>query len=134
MVTDLVKRLQSVTTQLERHVHPAAHPIYHLISGYLIQAAASDGTTGLQLRRSLDDYFFTHLQSSGTKDTGQVLWRHFKAYHPQQDPKIFMVDQLWMWILDDSKCQALYRMLYMLNHIQRDNHHLFTTELGRMGI
>lgn len=99
MISNYIKALKRLPRR-QGHNSSAAHPAEQLISGYF-QNTASDRIAGLQPRRSLDDYFFTHLQGSGMKDTSQVLWRFFNFRG--QEPKIFMVDQLWMWILDDSK-------------------------------
>jgi hypothetical protein len=56
----------------------------------------------LQLRRTLDQYFYTHLWSTYERDTDQVVLR-YTAADPGMEPKIFMVDQLWLWILNGGK-------------------------------
>lgn len=53
----------------------------------------------LQLRRTLDQYFYTHLPSTYERDTDQVVFRYTDKV-PGMDPKIFMVDQLWLWVLN----------------------------------
>ncbi|KAI9642366.1 hypothetical protein NHQ30_009170 [Ciborinia camelliae] len=58
----------------------------------------------LQLRRTLDQYFYTHLEISGsasssTRDNDQVVYRFTKD---SCEPKMFMVDQLWLWIINDD--------------------------------
>lgn len=113
MVTNCIMRSEALRTASARHILPTIHPLEQLIGGYLAQGSTSEGIVGLQVRRSLDDYFFTHRQGSGTKDAGQVLWRFSKRIHPGRDPNIFMVDQLWMWILDESKSLYLHFLFWI---------------------
>ena len=56
----------------------------------------------LQLRRTLDQYFYTHLASTHERDTDQVVLRYTQE-EAGIEPKIFMVDQLWMWVLNGGK-------------------------------
>jgi hypothetical protein len=72
----------------------------------LIKAYSLSNTPGqlppLQLRRTLDQYFYTHLLSTYERDTDQVVLRY--TWNSQvMEPKIFMVDQLWLWILNGGK-------------------------------
>lgn len=50
----------------------------------------------LQPRRTLDQYFYSHLDNTAHRDKDQVVYR----YTESEDPKIFMVDQMWMWIIN----------------------------------
>jgi hypothetical protein len=72
----------------------------------LIKAYSLSNTPGqlppLQLRRTLDQYFYTHLLSTYERDTDQVVLRYTRD-SPTMEPKIFMVDQLWLWVLNGSK-------------------------------
>lgn len=74
-----------------------------LITGYLAYSK-DHAIPPLQLRRTLDQYFYTHLKDTSRRDSDQVVYRHTKLV---LEPKIFMVDQLWLWILDDGNklCQ-----------------------------
>jgi len=56
----------------------------------------------LQLRRTLDQYFYTHLASTYERDMDQVVLRYTQE-GAGVEPKIFMVDQLWLWILNGGK-------------------------------
>jgi hypothetical protein len=71
----------------------------------------------LHPRRTLDQAYYGALRSTGTRDRDQVVYR---GTYPQphecegkatcdqckedirQTPRIIMVDQLWLWILDES--------------------------------
>lgn len=76
----------------------------------------------LHVRRTLDQYYFITQGSTSTRDRDQVVYRGTKPVElPETDepdeatkadtkkqklPKgvrrLVMVDQLWLWILDDS--------------------------------
>jgi hypothetical protein len=71
----------------------------HLIKGYLYRSV-NGKLPPLQPRRTLDEYFYTHLESTLERDQDQVVYRYTES-SPQ--PKIFMVDQLWLWILNEGK-------------------------------
>lgn len=75
----------------------------------------------LQPRRTLDQSYYGALRNTGTRDRDQVVYRGTtpQAHEcigmeacPQcnedirKTPRIIMVDQLWMWILDESKSIA----------------------------
>ncbi|EEH19036.2 hypothetical protein PABG_01355 [Paracoccidioides brasiliensis Pb03] len=70
----------------------------HLVKGYLLPSNPTDSS--LQLRRTLDQYFYTHLSTTAARDSSQVVFRYTERNSPE--PKIFMVDQLWLWILNDD--------------------------------
>jgi len=67
----------------------------------LIRAHLTTSTVSLHIRRTLDQSFYHNIDTQ-SRDTDQVVYRYQtkgKAEDPDVDPKIFMVDQLWMWIL-----------------------------------
>jgi hypothetical protein len=70
----------------------------NLIKAYLV-SSEDKPMPPLQLRRTLDQYFYTHLKNTSQRDSDQVVYKHTKLTF---EPKIFMVDQLWLWILDDG--------------------------------
>ncbi|PGH07632.1 hypothetical protein GX51_01641 [Blastomyces parvus] len=70
----------------------------HLVKGYLSPLNPADSP--LHLRRTLDQYFYTHLTNTAVRDSGQVVYRY--TAKNSTEPKIFMVDQLWLWILNDD--------------------------------
>lgn len=57
-------------------------------------------------RRTLDQYYFSTLKDTTPRDKDQVVYRETKTKPGENkhnhDPSIVMVDQLWLWILDDS--------------------------------
>jgi hypothetical protein len=72
----------------------------HLIQGYL--TPKSPGEAGaLQTRRTLDQYFYTHLDTRN-RDKDQVVYRYTRDVLRSQEPKLFMVDQLWIWVINQG--------------------------------
>jgi hypothetical protein len=91
------------TTQaIKRHQNPAEYrrgsvastaKDEFLIRGYL------NSSTDLHLRRTLDQ-FKHHSINTEKRDRDQVVFRFCKR--SKKEWKIFMVDQMWIWILGDS--------------------------------
>lgn len=53
----------------------------------------------VHIRRTLDQSYYWTLKDTSSRDRDQVVYRATK----DQNPRIVMVDQLWLWILDGSK-------------------------------
>jgi Mg2+ and Co2+ transporter CorA len=67
----------------------------------LIRAYLTTSAVSLHVRRTLDQSFYHNIDTQ-SRDTDQVVYRYQTRSKPEEadmDPKIFMVDQLWMWIL-----------------------------------
>ncbi|KAH7122661.1 hypothetical protein B0J11DRAFT_345204 [Dendryphion nanum] len=67
----------------------------------LIRAHLSSSTVSLHVRRTLDQFFYHNIDTQ-SRDQDQVVYRYQTKNKEQDDyvdPKIFMVDQLWMWVL-----------------------------------
>ncbi|KAK7227047.1 hypothetical protein V2G26_015050 [Clonostachys chloroleuca] len=80
-------------TQKERIPPPTKNLNEHLIRGYY-----KPGTVGVQPRRTLDQYIYADMETLTHRDDDQVVYRYTKE-NLSVGPKIFMVDQLWLWIL-----------------------------------
>ncbi|KAF3769592.1 hypothetical protein M406DRAFT_348789 [Cryphonectria parasitica EP155] len=52
----------------------------------------------LHPRRTLDQFFYHGIDTT-QRDSDQVVWRYCQKHREPEEPKLFMVDQLWMWIL-----------------------------------
>ncbi|RMZ85169.1 hypothetical protein DV738_g228, partial [Chaetothyriales sp. CBS 135597] len=78
------------------HPHKKLDKDECLIRGYLRHA------TDLHLRRTLDQ-FRHHNINTDKRDKDQVVYRYFLNGKgmSRRDPRIFMVDQLWMWTFDN---------------------------------
>ncbi|EME89136.1 uncharacterized protein MYCFIDRAFT_206237 [Pseudocercospora fijiensis CIRAD86] len=66
----------------------------------LIRAHLTKSSSFLHVRRTLDQFFYHNIDTH-SRDCDQVVYRFQKKNKKDEDvdPKIFMVDQLWMWIL-----------------------------------
>jgi hypothetical protein len=66
----------------------------------LIRAHLATSTVSLHVRRTLDQSFYHNIDTED-RDQDQVVYRYqIKGKNLNEcDPKIVMVDQLWMWIL-----------------------------------
>ncbi|KAK8037353.1 hypothetical protein PG991_000699 [Apiospora marii] len=95
------------STVQHEHQHMAADPakwpidgpglIYrHLIKRYL-NVSPDDEDMHLQLRRTLDQYLSPEIDTTG-RDQDQVVYRYMKDRY--KEPRLFMVDQLWFWIIN----------------------------------
>lgn len=69
-----------------RRTHLHSNPGESLLRGYFAE--------GMQPRRSLDQYRYADTRH---RDADQVITRHCAKHH--QLPKLFVVDQLWLWVL-----------------------------------
>ncbi|KAK1676416.1 hypothetical protein BDP55DRAFT_104084 [Colletotrichum godetiae] len=67
----------------------------------LIRGYFSSTTQGFQPRRTLDQYIYSHTESTPYRDNDQVIYRYTRS-HSFPEPLILMVDQLWLWILGDE--------------------------------
>ena len=59
----------------------------------------------LHIRRTLDQYYFATLDDTSQRDKDQVVYRGTKAGRSlhSRNTRVVMVDQLWLWILDESE-------------------------------
>jgi ankyrin repeat protein/Mg2+ and Co2+ transporter CorA len=68
----------------------------------LLRAHLRASNTSLHVRRTLDQFFYHNIDTQ-SRDCDQVVYRYQTRGRDQEDPridpKVFMVDQLWMWTL-----------------------------------
>ncbi|KAL3441678.1 hypothetical protein BJX65DRAFT_299579 [Aspergillus insuetus] len=68
----------------------------------LINAYMTPGGRGLHTRRSLDQFFYPNFDTK-FRDRDQVVYRYQESTGVgSDDPKLYMVDQLWIFILDSK--------------------------------
>ncbi|KAL2823400.1 amidase signature domain-containing protein [Aspergillus cavernicola] len=67
----------------------------------LLRAHLTSSTTSLHIRRTLDQFFYPNIDTQ-SRDQDQVVYRYQTQGSRTPEPKIFMVDQLWVWILGPS--------------------------------
>lgn len=66
----------------------------------LLRAHLTSSQLSLHIRRTLDQFFYHNIDTQD-RDCDQVVYRYQRKRADERnvDPKIFMVDQLWMWTL-----------------------------------
>lgn len=98
-----------------------------LVQGYH-GLQTSWNTPSLHIRRTLDQFFFHDLKdvNKGTPDDDvddQTIGRYQKLEFNAENPNILMVDQLWLWILDDGT-YLCYIFLCLTNGGRNNDHEL----------
>ena len=88
-MSNVIKRATSKTEQ----------PSICETSDEMLIHAYLHSTHNLQIRRTLDQFYY-HAISTDDRDVDQVIYRYTK--NKGREVKIFMVDQLWLWILNDD--------------------------------
>ena len=67
----------------------------------LVQAYLQS-THNLHIRRTLDQFFYHGIDTT-ERDVDQVVYRYLKDRNKER--KVFMVDQLWLWIIGKGLCR-----------------------------
>jgi ankyrin repeat protein len=97
---EAIKRAETLRSPLCRALGKAS-----TFDEMLIRAHLTSSTVSLHVRRTLDQSFYHNIDTE-SRDQDQVVYRYqLKGKNhddPDVDPKIVMVDQLWMWILGKS--------------------------------
>ncbi|KAL5121649.1 hypothetical protein ACEQ8H_000335 [Pleosporales sp. CAS-2024a] len=86
-----------------KHESRILKPVVQKASTYdemLLRAHLTSSQVSLHIRRTLDQFFYHNIDTR-SRDCDQVVYRYqCKSGHGEDvDPKIFMVDQLWLWTL-----------------------------------
>jgi hypothetical protein len=103
-----------------RPTNPLAKYLWHVAKLFQIIDEAADGRliedhlytpAPLHMRRTLEQFYYWTAEDTSRRDRDQVVCRSTR--HNGDDPdheavsRLVMVDQLWLWILDDSESIAL---------------------------
>lgn len=89
------------TSRRHRHQAHDVRPPTRNLHDYLIKGYFRAGGHGFQPRRTLDQYAYAGIVTTD-RDKDQVVHRYLERTKPSGEPKIFMTDQLWMWILGNG--------------------------------
>jgi len=96
-----VQRLKARDKSDSRVLKPAPQKA-QTFDEMLLRAHLGSSTVSLHVRRTLDQFFYHNIDTQ-SRDQDQVVYRYqCRGQSPEAlgiDPKIFMVDQLWMWVL-----------------------------------
>ncbi|KAL8777526.1 MAG: hypothetical protein Q9194_002504 [Teloschistes cf. exilis] len=90
MMSKAIKRASKDKPDLMLEPHQG-----HTCDEMLIQAYLRS-TPNLHIRRTLDQFYY-HAISTDSRDKDQVVYRYTRD--KKKEKKVFMVDQLWLWIL-----------------------------------
>jgi ankyrin repeat protein/Mg2+ and Co2+ transporter CorA len=99
---DAIARAESLKDR-NRHGSRIAPQLVRRASTYdemLLRAHLASSQVSLHVRRTLDQFFYHNIDTQ-SRDRDQVVYRYQckSARNAFVDPKVFMVDQLWMWVL-----------------------------------
>lgn len=94
--------------------HPLAKYLWHAAKLFQIIDEAADGRliedhlfddSPLHMRRTLEQFYYWTASDTTGRDKEQVVCRGTRAQNedPDATARLVMVDQLWLWILDESK-------------------------------
>jgi len=87
----------------------------------------------LHARRTLDQSYYWKLENTGKRDEDQVVYRGTKAGKSiYRTTRVVMVDQLWLYILDESKCphHCVSKSLGNLTSCFRYNNQFLSSAVG----
>ncbi|KAK0392707.1 hypothetical protein NLU13_2202 [Sarocladium strictum] len=93
--------------------HPLAKYFWHVAKLYQIIDEAADGRlvedhlfddSPLHMRRTLEQFYYWTAPDTTGRDKEQVVCRGTRAQNedPDATTRLVMVDQLWLWILDEN--------------------------------
>ena len=57
----------------------------------------------IHIRRTLDQFHYYTTDDTDFRDSDQVISRYLRRKFPDQPIPIVMVDQLWLWVVNNSK-------------------------------
>ena len=72
-------------------------------------------------RRTLDQSYYWKIDDTGPRDRDQVVYRATKTgKDTRKTTRVIMVDQLWLYILDDRKLFVLAPQYHTINYLRHD--------------
>lgn len=77
-----------------------------------LTSRSNDGQTlepSLHIRRTLDQSYFLNLNDTSQRDQDQVVYRATRGHGSLT--RVVMVDQLWLWVLDERESAYLFHAL-----------------------
>lgn len=74
-----------------------------LLKNYLY---VKEPVSPVHVRRTIDQFYYYMSEDTRERDSDQVISRHFRRKYPEKPVPIMMVDQLWLWILNDSMASS----------------------------
>jgi hypothetical protein len=85
------------TEQTAEQASKATEPDVVLLENYLFYEPP------MHIRRTLDQFHYYTTDDTDVRDSDQVISRYLRRKSPDKPVPIVMVDQLWLWVLNNSK-------------------------------
>jgi hypothetical protein len=75
-----------------------------LIAKYLEHGAYHENGGNLHVRRSLDQFYYDTQIQTDERDKDQIVFKYTRDNEKalKKKPVVMMVDQLWVWVLEDA--------------------------------
>lgn len=89
---------------------------------------------GLHTSRTIDQFYYSSLSDTCRRDMDQVVRRYQARKFEESRHDNFqmgMVEQLWLWVIDDSKISTSQLKLASADSCPRNDNHLLPEELWR---
>ena len=65
----------------------------------------------LHIRRTLDQFYYYMTDDTDARDSDQVISRYVRRKLPEKPVPIVMIDQLWLWVVNNSKSRRYHLTL-----------------------
>jgi len=92
-----IKRMIKKLVGKEEHYSNANHA---LLANYLF---TDPPRSPLHIRRTLNQFQYYMTEDTDARDADQVIARYFQRRHKDKPVPIMMIDQLWLWIVNNGK-------------------------------
>jgi hypothetical protein len=91
------KKERRSTKHLVEHGLETTEPHFLLLEKFLFYDPP------LHIRRTLDQFYYYMEEDTDVRDSDQVISRYSRRKFPRNPVPIVMVDQLWLWVVNNSK-------------------------------
>src|SRR6266536_4781083 len=95
-ITKLLSKKDTVEQPVKEALK-ATEPDVLLLENYLFHDPP------MHVRRTLDQFHYYTTDDTDVRDSDQVISRYLRRKFPEKPVPIMMVDQLWLWIVNNSK-------------------------------
>ena len=106
--------------------HQTAAGISHLTPDEMLIHAYLHASPSLHVRRTLDQFYY-HGIDTDARDQDQVVFRYLEKR--KKECKIYMVDQLWLWILGKGML-LIHAWVLETDLVFRPDHHELPAEMA----
>ena len=118
------------TASVQLNHYTEHDPYRKLLNTYL------SGDCPLHIRLTLDQFYYTGLddQELEYRDANQTITKYAEEYSEdteiRNNPPLLMVDQLWLWVLDNRKHSAVDITRRHISNLNRHRCHKLSPPVG----